>query len=85
MQTNPTTYGLPTTTKLQEIGTNHLAIVKVIKSRIIQKDALKIVAAVKQIQRVNPSLKVSLMCTKNICSKSVALLEKEGIALIYVQ
>mgnify|MGYP006961755343 CR=1 FL=1 len=85
MQIHPTNYGLPATTKLQEIGYNHLAIVRVIKSRIIQKDALKIVETAQQITGVNPRLKVSLMCTPNICSKSKALLQKEGIELIYVQ
>ncbi len=84
MQINPTIYGLSTTTKLQEIEPNHLAIVKVIKSRIIQKEALKISAIVQQIKRVNPRITVSLMCTENICSKSVALLAKEHIQLIYV-
>lgn len=81
MDTNPATYGLPNRVELREIAPNHIGIVKLIKSRIIQKDAIKLVEVAKQIQRVNSSLKVSLICTSNICSKSLALLEKEGVGI----
>ena len=81
MDKNPLTYNLPARVQLQELGENHIGIVRQIKSRIIQKDAAKIVEQAKQIQNVKPSLQVSLICTRNICSKSIALLDKEGIGL----
>ena len=84
METNPTYYGLSTHTKLEELGTNHLGIRKVIKSRIIQKDAAKIVTIVQQIKSVTSGLEVTLICSSNICSKSIALLEKENIKMNFV-
>ena len=84
METNPSHYGLPTRIQLEELGENKLGIHKVIKSRIIQKDAAKIVAIAGQIKSVNPNLELTLICTRNICSKSIALLEKENIAVNYI-
>jgi hypothetical protein len=36
----------------------------------------------KQIKDGHPDLVVSLICTSNICSKSLALLQREGISVI---
>lgn len=82
MELNPSTYNLPVRSNLRAVGDNHIAIVKLIKSRIIQKDALKIVEMVRQIQAVQPDMKVSLICTSAICSKSLALLQREGIPVL---
>ena len=79
MNTDPKQYHLNSRTKLEELGSNHIGIVKMIKSRIIRKDAEKIVEAAKQIQSIDPKVKVSLVCTSNICSKSLALLTNENI------
>jgi hypothetical protein len=79
METNPDFYGLPARVQLEELGVNQLGIRKVIKSRIIQKDAAKIVAIAERIKSVHPNLEVTLICTRNICSKSLALLGKENI------
>lgn len=83
METNPTNYNLPQRTQLKELGFNKLGILKIIKSRIIQKDAAKIIDTANQIRKTNPDLSISLICTSNICSKSVALLKSEGIDIIY--
>lgn len=48
METNPNYYGLPSRVQLEKIGVNQLGIYKVIKSRIIQKDATKIVEIARQ-------------------------------------
>ncbi len=85
MDTNPQTYGLSLRIELQKIEDNHIAIVKLIKSRIIQKDAKKILEIAKRLQHVKPSIKVSLICTPNICSKSLSLLKREGIACILIE
>lgn len=81
METNPAFYGLSAKLQLKELDNNRIGIYKVIKSRIIQKDAIKIVAIAKQIKSINPNLEVALVSTRNICSKSLTLLEKEGIRI----
>ncbi|MBN2166128.1 MAG: hypothetical protein JW717_07625 [Marinilabiliaceae bacterium] len=81
--TSPETYHLHKRTILREIDTNHIAIVKKIKSRIISKDAKKIIDQVKKIKSVDPLKKVSLVCTKNICSKSIALLHENNVEIFY--
>lgn len=85
METNPLHYAIPTRIQLVNLGKNRIGISKVIKSRIIQKDAVKIVAIAQQIKSVHPDLEVTLLCTRNICSKSLALLEKEGVSVEFVE
>lgn len=85
MQNNPLYYGLPSRVQLEDLGNNRLGIRKVIKSRIIQKDAVKIMEIVKQIKSVNPELEITFICTRNICSKSIALLEREGVIIEFVE
>ncbi len=82
MDINPETYGFPKRQELVPLGSNHIGLVKLIKSRIIQKDAKKIVEMVQQIKKVDKSLEVSLVCSSNICSKSLSLLEREGVGVI---
>lgn len=82
MELNPSAYNLPVRTNLRAVGNNHIGIVKLIKSRIIQKDAARIVKLARQIQAVQPDIKVSLICTSAICSKSLALLRREGISIL---
>lgn len=79
---NAVDYNLSSRVVLRVIGDNHIAIVKRIKSRIIQKDAIKIIEMAKHIQVVDSSLAISLICTSAICSKSLALLKAEGIGVI---
>ena len=81
-QTNASYYNLPSRVVLRAVGENHIAIVKLIKSRIIQKDAAKIVEMARQIQSVDAAMRVSLVCSAAICSKSLALLKNEGIGVI---
>lgn len=76
-------YGLNSRVQLEQIEENHLGIVKRIKSRIIQKDALKIIEMADLIRVKNPEVKVSLVCNNNICSKSVKLLNEKGIGVIF--
>jgi hypothetical protein len=85
MEKNSQQYGLPSRIQLEELGENRLGIRKVVKSRIIQKDAAKIVEIARKIKSVNPTLGVTLICTRNICSKSIALLESEGIEVNFVE
>ncbi|MTK53173.1 hypothetical protein [Paludibacter sp.] len=85
METNPTYYGLPPRVQLEALGDNRLGIRKVIKSRIIRKDAEKIVEMARQLKSVNPELEITFICTRNICSKSLALLHEEHINISYME
>lgn len=84
MQTNPIYYGLSYRTQLEMLDEQNIAIRKVVKSRIIQKNAAKIVELASRIKSVTPEVTVTLICTRNICSKSLALLANEGIIVQYV-
>lgn len=83
METNSAQYGLPSRVVLENIRPGVLGIRKLIKSRIIRKDAHKILEIARQIKSVTPEMKVTLICTRNICSKSIALLNTEGIEIEY--
>ncbi len=83
MNLTPSYYGLSSRAKLEEIAPKHLGLVKLIKSRIIQKDALKIIETVRLIQAKEPSSKVSLICYDNICSKSIKTLNENEIDVIF--
>ncbi len=83
METNPICYGLPSYIKLEDLGKNSIGINKMIKSRIIQKDAIKIISLTNQLKSVTPELDVTLICTTNICSKSITMLELEDIQILY--
>ena len=82
LSTNPCDYKLPQRTILRTIDENRIAIVKLIKSRIIQKDAIKIVEMAQLIKNTNTNIAVALICTSAICSKSILLLENNDIEII---
>ena len=75
-------YGLPKNTQIEVLGANHIAIVRIVKSRIISKDAEKIVEMADLIRQKEPETEVSLICTGNICSKSIQLLENNNIGVL---
>ncbi len=85
METNPAFYGLSPHIVLEVIKPNLIGIRKVIKSRIIRKDALKIVEIARQIKSVTPQVEVTLICTRNICSKSIQLLKSNGIVVAFTE
>jgi|LGVE01.1.fsa_nt_gb hypothetical protein len=76
-------FSLPKRIKLEFINENTIGIIKLIKSRIIQKDAKKIIEISEKIKLVDPNINVSLICTENICSKSKALLATKNIDIIF--
>ena len=76
-------YGLPRRVKLENLGDNTIGIVKIIKSRIIQKDAKKIIEISNLIKEVDNSIDVVLVCTENICSKSKKVLSDNNIDLVF--
>jgi len=76
-------FGLNKRMVIREIGTDHFAIVKKVKSRIIRKDAIALLEKMGQIKAHQPKAKVSLICTKNICSKSLAILSEKDVEVIF--
>ena len=74
--------GAPTRSVIGEDSSNHLYIIKNIKSRIIMKDGHKIVEAVKQIKNKTNS-SVSLATTAPVCSKTTRFLNENDIKIIF--
>lgn len=83
MELAPKAYGLNTRVKLKRLAPQHLAIIKLVKSRIIQKDAQKLIKIAEKIKSKNPAIKVSLICYANICSKSLELLQNNAIEVVF--
>lgn len=82
MEISPKEFGLNPRVKLKHIAPNNLAIVKQVKSRIIQKDAYKLIKIADVIKKKNSNIKISLICYNNICSKSIKLLNESNIDVI---
>lgn len=74
--------GIDKKIELEVLGADHLAIIKLVKSRIIIKDAQKIIETAEQIKLKEPNMKISLICTENICSKSIQLLTDNNIDIL---
>jgi len=74
--------GIKSKIEFKEIDSKHLAIVKKIKSRILKKDALKIIEITQKIKENYNYQKFSLICRDNICSKSIKTLKEVEIDII---
>ena len=74
--------GAPTRSVIGEDSSNHIYIIKNIKSRIIMKDGHKIVNTVKQIKNKTNS-SVSLATTAPVCSKTTRFLNENDIKIIF--
>ena len=75
-------YNLSKRVILEQVDSDTIGIVKLVKSRIITKDTLRIIELVKQIKEINPHINVVLICTENICSKSIARLSENNIKIV---
>ncbi len=75
-------YGLTKKTQLEFIGQDHIAIVKFVSRRLVVKDAEQFINVANAIHAKDPHIKVSLLCTDNICSKLVAKLSESGIDVL---
>ncbi len=78
---DPKLYGLPPSTKLEQVGTNQYDIVIQRKSRIIMKDGEGILAKVNKIKDHVPNAKVGLKTSAPVCSKTKSFLEEHGISV----
>ena len=83
MEISPEKYGLPKRIKLIELDIKTIGIIKLIKSRIIMKDARKVLEMVDVIKSNSDGVTVKLVCTENICSKSKSLLLKNNVDIVY--
>ncbi len=79
---NPSEYGLSSRVKLIQISKDNIAIVKKRKSRIIMKDGIIISKIASQILDKFPKLKISLVISGPICSKTVRYLEGYEIKVV---
>ncbi|MCK5147345.1 hypothetical protein KAR48_11350 [bacterium] len=78
---DPKKYRLSAHVVLHQIDENHLALVMERRSRIIMADGQKIMEKIDTIRSQRPGLKVSLMTSTPLCSKTVRFLEEEGIEI----
>ncbi len=78
---DPKLYGLPPSTKLEQVGTNQYDIVIQRKSRIIMKDGEVILAKVNKIKNHVANAKVGLKTSAPVCSKTKSFLEGHGISV----
>jgi hypothetical protein len=76
------TFGLNSRVVLQKISDNTIAIVKKRKTRIIMKDANQILEQANNIKKTNPKLKVVLIVSGPVCSKTIKLLSDNNIEVI---
>ena len=75
-------FGLSKRVQIAKLEDNHFAIVKKIKSRIILKDGYRILEQAEIIKSSNPEIRISLIITGPICSKTIKLLQENGIGII---
>lgn len=82
MQSLNERYSLGKNVIVEFIGEDHIAIVKFVKRRLLVKDGESFIETADKIKAIDPHIKVSLLCTDNICSKTVSMLEKAGIDVL---
>lgn len=76
---DPKKFGLPARTCLIQDKANRILIVLDRKSRVIMKDAEKILAKAEKIRAVQPGIQIGFQTTAPVCSKSVLFLKEAQI------
>lgn len=79
MRLNPRDYGLSARTLIEKIDKNTIALIIDRKSRIIMTDGKKILQKIHQIKETLPAVRVELITTAPVCSKTKTFLEGEGV------
>ena len=79
---DPKIIGAPSRSVIGEDNSNHIYIIKNIKSRIIMKDGHKIIETAKQIKDKTKS-SVALATTAPVCSKTTRSLNENDIKIIF--
>lgn len=75
-------YGLTARTVLMETGPEQFTLVINRKTRIIMKDAQKILSNARILTEHAPNATIVLETTAPVCSKSIAFLQKNGISIV---
>jgi hypothetical protein len=76
---DPKLFGLPPSTKLNQVDTNRFDLSIHRKSRIIMKDGQAILTKVSKIKAHIPNAHVTLQTSAPVCSKTKIFLEENGI------
>ncbi len=79
---NPSPFGLPPRTRLEDDGKGNVTLVKIRKSRIVMKDGEKILEAKRKILKKGKYSSLTLKTNAPVCSKTRAFLEEHGIRII---
>lgn len=80
-QVDPKRYGLPPRTVLVKRNSGEFILVINRKSRIIMKDALTIIEKAGKVKEKSSNAAVILQTNAPVCSKSIQLLQDNGIAV----
>lgn len=75
-------FGLSSRVELREID-GIIQIVKQRKSRIIMKDAAKILEITSKIRTINPEKSIQLLVSGPICSKSLKFLAENDVLVVF--
>jgi len=78
-QIDPAIFNLPSRSLIEETSENSFTIVMEKRSRIVMKDAEKVLEKAKKIKERFPTALVGLRISGPICSKSVNFLAEHGI------
>jgi len=76
---NPKSYNLSSRIILRQIGKNNISIIIDRKSRIIMKDGKRILKQAKAIHQINPNMRITVLTSAPICSKTRAFLLEKNI------
>jgi hypothetical protein len=76
---NPRIYNLSSRIILRQIGKNNISIIIDRKSRIIMKDGKRILKQTKAIHQINPNMRITVLTSAPVCSKTRAFLLEKNI------
>jgi len=75
-------FGLNKRTQLVQINTDSIGIIKQRKSRIIMKDGKQILEIANQIWKKDKGIKIALIISGPICSKTTAFMHQHNIDIL---
>lgn len=75
-------YGLDKKVLLEYIGPKQIAIVKFVKRRLVEADAMTFIGIAQNIKAKDPDVDVVLLCYDNICSKLIKKLSEAKIDIM---
>jgi hypothetical protein len=78
---NPKEYNLSSRIKLRGDNSKVVQIIKKRKSRIIMKDGLQLLEIANSIHKVNPEVKIEIIVSGPVCSKTTKFLADKDILI----